>query len=96
MAQLNIYKDCSSDKPSKTYECRRLLFGITQQAIELVEKMQGKSQVEQFKIIGEFVKLIFPDITDEDITCMDIAEMKNFVHEVFATAKNGLQNAQKN
>lgn len=96
MAQLNIYKDCSSDKPSKTYECRRLLFGVTQQALALAEEMQGKSQADQFKMIGEFIQVIFPDITDEDIACMDIAEMKSFVSDVFSMSVNGLKNAQKN
>lgn len=96
MAQLNIYKDCSSTKPSKTYECRRLLFGVTQKALSLAEAMQGKSDADQFKMLGEIIQVIFPDITDADIACMDIAEMKDFVAEVFSMSVNELKNAQKN
>lgn len=96
MAQLNIYKDCSSTKPSKTYECRRLLFGVAKKALSLAEAMNGKSEADQFSMLSEIIQVIFPDITDEDIECMDIAEMKGFVSEVFSMSVNELKKAQKN
>ena len=45
-AKLNIYADCTSEKPTKTYVCRRLLLKVSKKVASLVEGMNGKSEAD--------------------------------------------------
>lgn len=96
MAQINIYKDCSSETPEKTYTCRRVLLGIAHKFAGLVSEMEGKTYGEQIDKIGEIVKIVFPEITDEELAGIDSAELKIFFREVMAMAQGKLEEAQKN
>ena len=96
MAVLNIYKDCSSEEPTNKSECRRILYGVAMKTLAIGENMQEKSESEQFAMIGEIIKTIFPKITDEELLCTDIAELKAFCRDIFSMAAHEVDKAQKN
>ena len=96
MAQINIYKNCTAEKPEKTYTCRRVLVGIAHKFAGLVNDMEGKTYAEQIDKIGEIVKIVFPEITDEEIAGINSAELKAFFKDVMEMAQGKLQESQKN
>lgn len=96
MARINIYKDCESTEPTKTYTCNRLLLNAAQRAAKLAEDMEGKSYTEQIKMIGEIVKAVFPQVTDDEIELIDITELQVFFKDIMKMAAGNLDNAQKN
>lgn len=96
MAQLNIYADCTTEKPTKTYICRRVLSGVIHKITKYVQEMDGKTQEEQFAMLGEFARLIFPALTDEELQQLDVAELQVFFKDILAMAQGKVQQAQKN
>lgn len=96
MAQLNIYADCSTEKPTKTYICRRVLTGVIHKITKYVQEMDGKTQEEQLAMLGEFARLIFPVLTDEELQQLDAAELQVFFKDILAMAQGKVQQAQKN
>ena len=81
-AVLNIYKDCTSEEPTKQYICRRLLYGASLKIQALSEDMKGKSEEEQSAINLDILKTIFPDFEDEDFNGIDAVEWFDFVKEI--------------
>lgn len=81
-AVLNIYKDCTSEEPTKQYVCRRLLFGASQKILALSNDMKDKSQEEQTEINLNILKTIFPDFEDDDFNYIDTVEWFEFVNEI--------------
>lgn len=96
MAQINIYEDCSSEKPSKTYTCHHILTKHVNQFVKLIEEMDGKSYADQIAEITKIVRTIFPQMTDDEVECMDVAELKPFFSEIVNLAQGKLKQAQKN
>lgn len=95
-AKLNIYADCTSDKPTKTYTCKRLILKVSKKIGSLLETMQGKDEAEQERITIDVIKTIFPDFKDEEFECLDPQEWLAFVKEVTRETNSILENAQKN
>lgn len=63
--ELNIYgKD---DEIIKTFATDRLRWGIFLQAVSIHEETVGKSPAEQYALVGDFIKKLFPGITDADL-----------------------------
>lgn len=81
-AVLNIYKDCTSEEPTKQYICRRLLFGASQKIQALSKDMEGKSEAEQTEINLDILKTIFPEFEDDDFNYIDTIEWFDFVGEI--------------
>jgi hypothetical protein len=81
-AVLNIYKDCTSEEPTKTYTCRRLLLGVSKKVQALSDNMIGKSEEEQEAITLDILKTIFPHFDAEDFNYIDPNEWLNFVHAI--------------
>ena len=81
-ATLNIYKDCTSEKPTKSYVCRRLLFGASQKIQALSDSMEGKSEAEQTEINLDILKTIFPHFVEDDFNYIDALEWLDFVNEI--------------
>lgn len=73
--ELNIYGN--NDEILKTYATDRVRWGVYLQALELQEKIAGKSAAEQFRLINAFLKKIFPDLTDEDLELADYDDIMN-------------------
>ena len=95
-AKLNIYADCTSEKPTKTYVCRRLLLKVSKKVASLVEGMNGKSESEQEAITVDVIKTIFPEFKDEEFEGIDPVEWLDFIKEISKETNDILTVAQKN
>lgn len=95
-AKLNIYADCTSEKPTKTYVCRRLLLKVSKKVASLVEGMNGKSEAEQEEITIDVIKTIFPEFKDEEFEGIDPIEWLDFIKEISKETNDILTVAQKN
>ena len=81
-AVLNIYKDCTSEEPTKQYVCRRLLLGVSKKVQSLSDNMNGKSEEEQEAITLDILKTIFPNFENDDFNYIDPTEWLKFVEEI--------------
>ena len=95
-AKLNIYADCTSEKPTKTYVCRRLLLKVSKKVASLVEGMNGKSEAEQEAITIDVIKTILPEFKDEEFEGIDPVEWLDFIKEISKETNDILTVAQKN
>lgn len=97
MAQINIYADCGSESPTKTYTARRLLSGVAIKVMKVAEEIEKKKSVaEQYAAILEIVKIVFPQISDEEVECIDTAELMPFLRDVCNINSAELDKATKN
>ena len=94
-ATLKIYKDCTSEKPTKTYVCRRLLLGVSKKVQALTDNMQGKSEAEQEAITLDILKTIFPNFENEDFNYIDPTEWLTFVNEIAKETNEIVNNTAK-
>lgn len=81
-AVLNIYKDCSTEQPTKSYVCRRLLLGVSKKVQALSENIKGKTEAEQEEITLDILKTIFPTFENDDFNYIDPTEWLKFVEEI--------------
>lgn len=95
-AILNIYKDCTSEEPSKTYVCKRLLLGVSKKVQALSENMAEKDAKEQEEITIDILKTIFPNFEDDDFNYIDPVEYFNFIKEISSETNTIMGNAIKN
>ena len=95
-AILNIYKDCTSEEPTKKYVCKRLLLGVSKKVQALSENMSGKTDKEQEEIIIDILKTIFPNFEKEDFNYIDPVEYFNFIKEISSETNKIMGNAIKN
>ena len=90
-ARLNIYADCTSEKPTKTYVCRRLLLKVSKKVASLVEGMNDKTEAEQ-----EAITVDVPEFKDEEFEGIDPIEWLDFIKEISKETNDILTVAQKN
>ena len=95
LAVLNIYKDCSSEEPTKKYICRRLLLGVSKKVQALTDNMNGKSEAEQEAITLDILKTIFPHFENDDFNYIDPNEWLQFVEEIGRETNEILTHAAK-
>lgn len=77
MAQfsLNIYgKD---DEIIKTFSTEMVRWGVLTQAVKVQEGLDKLNAVEQFAVINDFMKKIFPELTDADLDNADMGDVMN-------------------
>lgn len=67
--ELNIYGN--DDEILKTYATDHIRWGVFTQAVKVQEDLGGKSVAEQFQVVSDFIKKIFPDLTDADLEKAD-------------------------
>lgn len=83
--ELNIYgKD---DEVVKRYESDRIRWGLLMQAFEIQEKLESLPPAEQFTVIADFVKKIFPAITDEELENADIRDVFSLFKQITSQSK---------
>lgn len=75
IAKLGIYKDCSSEEPTKVYECRRLLYGVSKKALSLAQAAEGKTLEEQEAVMVEMLQAIFPEFEADELNYIDDLEL---------------------
>jgi hypothetical protein len=83
--ELNIYGN--DDEIIKTYTTDRVRWGVFMQALELQDGLEGLSVGEQFKAISEFVKKIFPELTDEHLEFADSDDVFNTFRQLTNKAR---------
>ena len=94
-AVLNIYKDCSSEQPTKTYTCRRLLLGVSKKVQSLSDNMVGKTEEEQEQLTLDILKTIFPNFENDDFNYIDPNEYMLFVQAIATETNEIVANASK-
>ena len=75
IAKLGIYEDCTKEEPTKVYECRRLLYGVSKKALALAEQAENKTTEEQEVVMVEMLQAIFPEFKAEELDLVDPAEL---------------------
>lgn len=95
-AELKIYKDCTSEEPTKVYTCRRLLFKTSKAIASLADQLQDKSPEEQAEVTIAIIKVIFPEFQDEEFECIDPQDWANFVAEITKETGKIVTHATKN
>lgn len=94
--KINIYGDCTSDEPIKTYVVKRILFKTATEISALSKESAAKGDNEQMDLVLKMLKTIFPDFEDDDINGIDPLEFGAFMRK-FSSAMNGVvANAEKN
>lgn len=94
-AVLNIYKDCTTEQPTKSYVCRRLLLGVSKKVQAMSDNMLGKTEAEQEEITLDILKTIFPNFENDDFNYIDPIEWLKFVEEISKETNEILHNAVK-
>lgn len=82
--ELNIYDD--NDEVVKHFETDKVRWGIFVQALELEESLKGASARDALTAINQFVKKIFPAITDADIENADVDDVLNTFRQLLNKA----------
>jgi hypothetical protein len=93
--ELNIYG--GGDEVIKRFETDHVRWGIFVQALELEESLHGADARKMICAVSEFVKKIFPDITDADLANADADDVMNTFKQLLSKAKNiggGSKNVQ--
>lgn len=83
--ELNIYGN--NDEIVKRFETERVRWGIFLQALELEESMKTATAKSMITAINEFVKKIFPEITDADLESADVDDVMHTFQQLLAKAK---------
>ena len=83
--ELNIYG--TDDEVVKHFETDRVRWGVFVQALELEETLKSANAQGVFSAINEFVKKIFPDLTDADLESADVDDVMNTFKQLLAKAQ---------
>jgi hypothetical protein len=83
--ELNIYGE--NDEVVKRFETDRVRWGIFVQALELEETLKGANARDMISAINEFVKKIFPSLTDADLNDADVDDVMHTFKQLLAKAK---------
>lgn len=95
-AELKLYKDCTSEEPTKVFVCRRLIFKVAKNIEELSAKVQKSVDAEeQERLTVKILQSIFPDFGDDDLNYIDPNEYARFIQQIQAGTVEILENAQK-
>ena len=92
--ELNIYGE--NDEVVKRFETERVRWGIFMQALELEENLKGAQARDMISAINQFVKKIFPALTDSDIENADVDDVLNTFQQLLRKARKiggGAKNA---
>ena len=91
---LHIYG--TDDEIVKTYEQKRVRFGLLEEAIKISEDNEGKKPAQYIGEIRKVVKSIFPDITDEHMALADFFDVVNVFKQLQRKADAMLGDGSKN
>ena len=94
--KINVYNDCTSDKPSKTYEVRRVLFKTAKRLGALRDESAKASDEDQEKITLKMLQAIIPEFTAEDLDGVDPVELGDFLRNIGGEVNAVIADAAKN
>lgn len=78
--ELNIYG--KGDQVVNTYKTDIIRYGVIEDTVSLLEKIEGKSNVEQFKLVKPLVKSVFAGLTDEEMRDTNFTEVMSVFHKL--------------
>lgn len=86
MFELNIYGN--NDEILKKFETNKVRWGVYMQAVELQEQFEDEEMTpaEEFSVINQFVKKIFPELTDADLENADGDDVINTFRQLLNKA----------
>lgn len=73
--ELKVYGD--NDEVLKTFSTDKIRWGVFLQAVKIHEEITGRDAAEQYELVGEFIKKLFPGITDADIENAEASDVLN-------------------
>ena len=82
--ELNIYGN--DDEILNTYATDRVRWGVFLQALEVEKGLKSKSAGDKLATINEFVKKIFPDLTDAELENADVDDVMNVFAQLLQKA----------
>lgn len=94
--KINIYGDCTAEKPTKTYTIRRITFKAAKELNALMDDAKKATDEEQISFTTKMLKAVIPDFIDEDFDGIDPVELGEFFKKIGATINGVVANAQKN
>ena len=90
---LKIYGD--NDEIIEEFETSRVRWGFLEDVVELSDELEGKSDKEQFRMMGKMVQMLFPNLTDELLRMADYVDIKNCFGQIMGIV-NQIEGAEKN
>ena len=94
--KINVYADCSSAEPSKTFVIRRILFKTAKELGTLQDEAQKAEAEDQEKYTLKMLQCILPDFKEEDLNGVDPMELGAFFRELGTEVAKVVAEAQKN
>lgn len=95
-AELKLYKDCTSEEPTKVFVCRRLIYKVAKTLQELTEKVaKSNDEDEQERLTVKILQTIFPDFADDDLNYIEPNEYTRFIQQIQGGVADVLAVAQK-
>lgn len=86
--ELKIYGE--NDEVKKEFGTDIIRFGILEEAIKLSESIEGKNNIEQFKMIKPLIVSIFPGLDEEEIKNASYEDVFNLFKQIMQIA-NGMK-----
>lgn len=96
IAKLGIYENCGSEEPSKVYEARRLLFGVSKKALALAQQAEGKKYDEQMGLLVEMLQAIFPEFEAHELDFVDPEELEALIATLRGNSQAEVTRVAKN
>lgn len=94
--KINVYADCSSEKPSKTFVIRRILFKTAKELGTLQDEASKAKSEEQEAYTLKMLQCVLPDFKEEDLNGVDPIELGAFFRELGSEVSKVVTEAQKN
>lgn len=92
--KINIYADCTSNQPTKTYTIRRILFKTAKELATIQD--EAKQEGKEVETTLKMLKIVIPDFQDEDLDGIDPTELGEFFRKVGGEIAGIVGEAQKN
>jgi hypothetical protein len=91
--ELRIYGD--DDSIVKTFARNTVRWGVFLRAVGIQDEMVGKTADEQVIMVNDFVKTLFPDLTEDELKNADAEDVMNLFWQLVRKA-NQIGKSSKN
>lgn len=94
--KINVYGDCTSEQPTKSYTVRRILFKTAKDLSALQAENKNATEADQEKITLAMLQTVIPEFTEKDLQGVDPFELGAFFREIGAEINSVIHKAEKN
>ena len=94
--QINVYGDCTTEEPTKTFTIRRILFKTAKALSTLQEESKTAKDADQEALTLKMLQTVIPDFTEEDLQGVDPFELGAFFRAIGGEINSVVKNAEKN